>query len=300
MIDAEVPNQTRVRLTHAVMQILADRAGVDILHVKGPAVAPELWRRVPSDSGEERVERRSSDADVLVRPSHLDRFLEALAPKGWETKSSFVSGSAFEHALNVYHRKLGSCDIHRHFPGMDIPHEAAFEKLWADRTTMILGNTDCSVPSVTGQRLVLLLHAARSGGAAHPDVDPCWHRATPEEQAAVLDLAEACNARVPLAAALGTLDEHADDRRYRLWKHFSSPDRTSRLDEWRGRFEAARGVRGKLHVMVRFMLLNKDVVAIELGHEPSRRELLQAQRERIATMAGDIAHAVARRTRRQR
>ena len=41
----DVPLPVRVELAHAAVQVLADRAGVDVLHIKGPAVHPGLRRR---------------------------------------------------------------------------------------------------------------------------------------------------------------------------------------------------------------------------------------------------------------
>ena len=59
--------------TLRVLQHLAERMGVDVLHIKGVAADPR-WR---SPGG-------GTDADVLVRPSHVRRFVERAADvKGW-------------------------------------------------------------------------------------------------------------------------------------------------------------------------------------------------------------------------
>lgn len=286
-----IAGSIRIRLAHATLQRIADGSGIDILHIKGPTVDPSLWRVVSDQDGERAVARTSSDADVLVRPSHVGRFLAGATEHGWIQQTSFEGGSAFGHAMGLYHPKLGSCDVHRYFPGIDIDTEAAFDLLWHDHHTVTLGHVECHVPTVACQRLLLLLHAARTGGHSHPDVEACWNRATPAEREDVLALARAGNAEVPLAAALGTLEDYRHDPRYRLWRHFSSNE-DSRLGEWRGRFEAARSIRDKLRVIQGFLKLNKEIVAIQLGHAPSRTELARAHWKRITKLAGDLKNSI--------
>ena len=58
----------RIRLAHAALQATADGVGADVLHIKGYASMPGLYR----------VDRVSTDADVLVRPEHVH--LDATAP----------------------------------------------------------------------------------------------------------------------------------------------------------------------------------------------------------------------------
>src|SRR5262245_30376280 len=91
MSTRPVPLWATVRLTHAQLQAIADEAGVDLLHLKGPAVSEELGRR------------SSSDADVLVRPAHLQRYLDALTRHGWSLYTDFAHGSSFGHAANYRH-----------------------------------------------------------------------------------------------------------------------------------------------------------------------------------------------------
>ena len=78
-----IPLVLRTRLAHATLQAVADDCGADILHIKGAAVDAFLRpAREDSQAGasaEERsLPRVSADADVLVRPAHLRRFLAAL------------------------------------------------------------------------------------------------------------------------------------------------------------------------------------------------------------------------------
>jgi len=78
-----IPLLQRTRLAHATLQAIADECGANILHIKGPAVDVALLP--PKDdapanaTAEERaIPRLSQDADVLVRPAHIKRFLAAL------------------------------------------------------------------------------------------------------------------------------------------------------------------------------------------------------------------------------
>lgn len=294
---ANISMDTRLRLCHGVFQRLAESAGIDVLHVKGPAVSAALLaNRVDATTGERCVvPRPSSDVDLLVRPRHVGRFLALLGEHGWQRKTSFESGSAFGHALNVYHPRLGNADVHRFFPGIGLDPEPAFDELWADHSTTLLGNVACPVPSVTAQRLLLLLHAGRSGGQLHPDYALCWQNASMEERGEVRVLAERFEARVGLAAAIGELDHYLDDPQYLLWRHFANERSSGRFAEWRARLRAARTWRDKASVLRGFFIINRDFVAMQVGHEPTHRDLAHAYADRIATMLGELRDATRRR-----
>ena len=86
-VDRAMPLKVGVRLTHAAVQAIADEAGVDVLHIKGPAVHPSLLATVEEEGpdGETVVvprDRGSIDADVLVRPRHVVRLLDAMRDDG--------------------------------------------------------------------------------------------------------------------------------------------------------------------------------------------------------------------------
>ena len=85
--DAEssvLPTQVRIAFAHAAVQVLADRAGVDVLHIKGAAL----------DESSATAGRSSSDADVLVRPEHVAALVNAVRGAGWVLETSFESGSS--------------------------------------------------------------------------------------------------------------------------------------------------------------------------------------------------------------
>ena len=261
---ADVPLPVRVELAHAAVQRLAEETGVDLLHIKGPAVHPDL-RTTPSTG---------SDVDVLVRPDGVERLMAALRAHGWEVETTFSSGSAFEHAANLYHPSWGLLDVHRLYPGMERDPAHAFETLWRTRTSTDLAHVACPVPDRLGQSLVLLLHAARSprAGSEHPDVAPNWTDRSPQERDGIRALAAETGATVALAAATGSLDEFAGTPEAALWEVFAHGG--DRLDEWGARWRAARGPRAKASVAARSLMVNRYYLGQRIGHPPSRGEVV--------------------------
>ena len=121
VVDANtMPWSVGIRFTHASLQVLADDHGIDLLHIKGPAVDDSLLEVQPGDASPrggpvERVARQSIDADVLVRPAHVERLLDVMHRHGWTMKYRFEDGSAFEHAATLMHPFLAPVDVHRRF-----------------------------------------------------------------------------------------------------------------------------------------------------------------------------------------
>lgn len=281
-----MPTRVRVELAHAAVQRLADGCGVDLLHIKGPAVHPGL-RTAPSTG---------SDVDVVVRPADVDRLMRELDARGWRVETGFESGSAFDHAANLYHPSWGLLDVHRHYPGMDRDPAAAFDVLWARRGSTALAHVPCAVPDPLAQSLVLLLHAARTRtgtGGEHPDVGPNWHDRTPTERTALRELARATGAEVGLAAATGDLAAHAGSPEAALWEVFAG-DPGDRLGEWGARWRAARGPRAKASVAVRSLGVNRYYLAQRLGHDPSRREMTAEFARRLGQAATEAGRRVVR------
>jgi hypothetical protein len=275
-----IPIAARVHLSHTVVQALADRHGVDLLHLKGPAVLPGL-----RESG-----RHSSDVDVLVRPSHLPALVAALESIGWEQRTTFATGSVFAHAANWWHDDWGWVDVHLHWPGVTVEPDEAFEILARDAIDHLIAHRPCPVPSETAQRLILVLHSARSGGTT--DVEHAWVAADAEEQAAVRALAAELGAEVALAAGIGELEQHRDHPTYLLWRHFIQGG--TRLDEWRARWAAAQGVRAKSNLLTAAMRVNQDHLRMELGRPPTREEIRAKQRERLQKLRTEVRARVGR------
>ncbi len=226
---AMIPLWMRMRLAHAVVQAIAESAGVDLLHIKGPAVRAGLRSR-PSEG---------TDVDVIVRPAHVDRLLSALTSRGWTIQHPFTQSSAFDHAATLRHPTWAYVDLHRFFPGLAADPVRSFEVLWERREEEMLAARPCPVPDVVSQRLILLLHAARTPSATgrHPDVEVNWFELTEPERAEVAALGADLGAEVGLAAALGTLDAHRGTPEAALWASFSNP--SDRVGQWVARIRAA-------------------------------------------------------------
>jgi len=284
--ELAIPLEVRVELAHAHVQVLADRLGVDLLHIKGPAVDPSL--RGHRGGG--------SDADVIVRPAHVRTFMRGLVRAGWQLQTRFTEGSAFEHAAGLYHPSWGLLDVHRTYPGLHRRPEEAFAALWERRREVRLAAIPCAVPDLVAQRLVLLLHAARSGhrGASdHADFSRVWTHASPEERAEVVELAHELGAEVGLAAATGDLDAHAHDPEARLWRLFAEDH--SRLDEWRARLGAAPTARAKVSVLGRSLVVNRYFLSESLGRPATRGDVAREFVRRLGHAGSDTARLVRRR-----
>jgi hypothetical protein len=245
----EVPPPVRILFGHAALQVVADAAGVDLLHIKGPATEPEL--RSPGGG---------TDADVLVRPSQCDAFLEALAARGWSRRNTFRTGSPFGHAATYWHEHWGYADVHRFFPGL-AQGERTFDLLWAEREPRDLGGVPAAVPSAAARRLIAVLNAARNRRPL-PSVDA--HD--------VSDLVDRLGARVGWAAAHGQLEEHRAHRDYQLWK--VTVEGGTRTQEWWARVHAAPSVREKCRLVLRAPLVNIDHLANVRGRRPTLSEIV--------------------------
>jgi hypothetical protein len=275
-----MPVSVAIRFTHASLQVLAEDNGIDLLHIKGPAVDESLLEVREVDvmspgTQPATVARRSIDVDVLVRPAHLDRLFRVMHEHGWTTKYRFEDGSAFEHAATMAHHFLAPVDVHRHFPGIDSDPEAAFTRLWGDRHTVELAGKRCAVPSLTAQRLILILHATRAGRLTHPDIRRSWTAAEEADRDAVRRLAADLGAEVALAAGTGRLHEFSGARGYSLWRALSTGER-SLVRIWVARVRAAPTRRSALRTAVHLVVPNPRRMQASLGRPPTGREVTAA------------------------
>ncbi|WP_427383675.1 glycosyltransferase [Janibacter sp. G56] len=261
--EADVPLDARVALGHAAIQWLADAHGVDLLHIKGQALDASLL--YPG--------RQASDIDVLVRPSHVDRFLHAAAAAGFEVVGRFATSSAFEHSATLRHPHWGLVDVHRLFPGFGLPPADAFDVLWADRTTKVLGGHRCTTPAVAAQVVILVVHAARNvnGGQSTADVTHSWHGADAAGRARVHAQVERLRAQVAFAAGTGDLEGLPPTPEHELWSAVAR--RGDRIVEWRARIAAAPDLRSRARIVARLPLVNTDHLAMQHGRRPTRREI---------------------------
>lgn len=297
-----MPPRVGVRLAHAVVQTIADREGIDVLHVKGPAVNSALLLAEPESRSHARVdeparrERQSGDADILVRPEQVEDLIEAMKRHDWSLEVDFADGSTFRHAATLSHTWLAPVDVHRYFPGFAGDPAHVFERMWASRGSQAIAGRPCSVPSVTAQRLLLILNAVRAGPLGRAEIDRLWWRADASERLAVETLAHQASAEVALAAATGNLDDFIKDRQYDLWAALSAGD-ASRAVLWRARVKAQPNWRASLAEGVRLLVPNARRVAFRLGRQPTKRELLSALVSRLVTGARELLEVALTRVR---
>ncbi len=265
MTEVVLPIRVRVAMAHAALQVLADGVGMDVLHIKGIAVDPAL-----------RSDRQSgTDADLLVRPRHVQRLIEQLTEHGWRRVTTFETGSPFGHAATFQHPFWGHADVHRSFPGITANPDDAFDLLWASRGSRELAGVPCPVPGQVGQSVILVLNAARGGGfnARRLDVDAVWGQATSERRREIEELVADLGAEVGFASATGDLERFRDAPDYDLWR--IARDGGTRLEEWVARIKAAPTRRERLHVALRAPLVNTDHLGVRLGHPPSTTETVR-------------------------
>jgi hypothetical protein len=259
--QVSVPLSVRLRFGHAAVQYLADEIGVDLLHIKGAAVDPEL--RPAASSG--------SDVDVIVRPEHVSRFHRALLDHGWRLYSTFELGSPFGHAQTYLHDSWGYVDLHRSFPGIRLAPSRAFDHLWVDRGSVGIAGIGCPVPNLPAQALLLILNAARSTGPRSRDLMLAWEDASAERREQIEALVHELDAPVAFAASVGGLEQYRGERDYRLWKVVSRGG--GRSEEWWARVRAAPTLSESIRVAARAPLVNVEHLRFRLGRPPTRRDI---------------------------
>lgn len=256
---AAVPVDVRVRFAHASVQTVAGDCGADVIHIKGPSVDPE------TNPGR----RPGTDADVLVRPQHVPALVAGLVEVGWVRWADFDEGSRFEHAASFHHQQFGMLDVHQNFPGLHNAPRENFEELWRRRRWVEIGGVDCAVPDRLSERLILLLHAARTS-PSHGDVTNHWDRLDQDERDRLDRLAESLGATVGLALATGRAEAVAGHREVALWQEYGDGER---LEEWLARWRAAPSARSRLALLVRAPRVNRFALAERLGRQPTRAEV---------------------------
>lgn len=263
-----IPTNVLVELTHAEIQVIAAAGALDVLHIKGPALDPQL-----------RSDRATSmDVDILIRPRHLPALQALLRDHGWHCLFDFRDGSTFEHAATWARADMSQVDVHRYFPGFEADAEVAFERLWRDRREHRLAGIGCQVPSLDAQRLILLLHAARGHDErALADRDRAWVDLEAADRERVDRLAVQVGASVALGAVTGRRELLHGARTADLWTLLTSTGTTDApLRVWwtwvRAEPTFAAAVRRGIHLL----RPNRRRLATWLEHEPTRADMLRA------------------------
>jgi hypothetical protein len=265
----------RLLMGHACVQHLADAHDVDVLHIKGYAIDPALAA----------PDRFGTDADVLVRASQADTLLSAMQGAGWVMKSTFRTGSPFEHAATLLHPLWGYADVHRTFPGITADPEQAFDRLVQGAVTRPMAGVPCLLPAIPAQVFILVLNATRSGWGSS-DLASAWEPAPPAVVTAVRALVHDLGAEVAFAAATGDLDRFRGRREYDLWRVTTSGG--GRIEEWAARIKAAPDIRSAARLAVQALRVNRDHLAMRLGREPTRREVVAEGISRVSRGAREV------------
>lgn len=260
-----MPLSTAVRLIHATAQAIAEDHGIDILHIKGPAVDQALTGAL----------RRSMDADILVRPAQAEELVSRLQSHQWELAFPFEDGSPFRHAATLRHTALGYLDVHRSFPGIGLSPDRAFASLWAQREVVNIADYPCDVPSRDAQRLILLLHAARAYPRRRADVDHLWGDAPEDIRETIDSLARDLDAEVALAAVTGRLEDYADRREHALWAALVRGER-SRTRMWVARVKAEPSWSRKWNTGLSLIRPKPARLQARLGRPPTARDFMRA------------------------
>lgn len=258
---SEVPLKIRIMLSHTHLQRLAEQARVDILHIKGYIFGEDTYPK----------NRTSTDVDILVRPSHLDLFIKSIKTAGWEILTTFESGSDYHHAMTIYHPTWGLADIHREFPGLGQDAALTFERLWKQRRMKVIANYPCATTSLVDSRVIVYIHAARSSSELKPDVEYLNSHITEEERTTIQSRVVELDAELAYAAAIGTIDDYSERRDYLLWK--TASEQSSNLARWYARVKVAPGAKSKAKTLLAILRVNRDHLAMELGHRPSQQEI---------------------------
>src|SRR5512139_1177657 len=193
-METSVRTDEAVFLLHALVERVAEDAGIRVLFIKGPILAMQGLR----------PERPSVDVDVLVDPARFEEMQERLRGYGWRIDVPSTGAHVMTFHSKAYRHDNWPCeiDVHDRFPGFFADPQEVFEQLWARHTTATIAGREVPCPDVLGNAAIAALHALR---------DPTYERSRRDlaymagalgetlDDAGLHDLAE-------LAAATGAAD----------------------------------------------------------------------------------------------
>lgn len=227
-----------LRLAHAAVQWCAVRAGVRVLHVKGPVAAAQFPHRTGI----------SGDVDVLVEPAGAGRLLDVLGEHGWTTYAA-ASPVGFLHATTLTSPAWApSVDVHHWFPGLAVDHDTAFEELWSRRDRMDLAGWACPVPARIDHALLLMLHSVRNAQASERGREGpvLWELLDVDERRELAGRATRLGAEAALASRLPA-QFSADGPQAAYWRTVGSEP--TGLELWLARIRVTPGLVGKARVL---------------------------------------------------
>ena len=269
MQETPIPLGVRIELCRAALQVMADRVGVRLLHIKGATVDASI--RPDAQGG--------TDVDVIADPGRIDVLHEQLLAHGWTIYSTFVDGSPFGHAQTYWHGDWGFIDLHRRFPGIRLADVEAFNLLWDDRGAFTAAGLAVAVPSVDVQNVLLLLNAARGSDFSRAEATRVWEEHSDDDRTRLRGLATRLGAEVPFAVVAGGLDGYRDRPDYLLWTAVSEGG--TRSQEWWGRIRASTSIREAIGIVLRAPRVNRSQLTHDLGRSPTRGDIAAAYARRL-------------------
>ena len=242
----------QVQFSHAVLQDLASVAGVEVLHIKGPAIdlslaggttaapTPTRWRG-------RRIGHRSGDGAARLgrAPQRGGRF--TVRPR--------------------HHARAPDVGLRRHPPPLPWRHRRPRGRLRptvGPRTTTTIAEIDCTVPSLGDQRTLLVLNAARGGATLSDDLERLWPLPPTSS-------APSCASGRPARGRGRPRRGHRELHLHRRHTQYAveGPDRGRlRTEERAARMRAEPSAVGKIRITARAPRVDREQLALNLGHQP--------------------------------
>lgn len=219
-LDRPVLSSALHELVYALVQHVADAAGIRCVFVKGPALHHQGLRE----------REQSGDVDVWCDPSRWDDLANALEPWGWAREPDPWRGTSVHHSTTLAPLSWGcEIDIHRRFPGLTIDDGRAFEAIARHEVAVTYAGTRVAVPGRDAHAVLHALHATRpSVGTQVSTHDRRVARDALGSAAGSLRLARELGAEAALRAELAEIfpdyDPPVDAGIPRDWIHRAQPD----------------------------------------------------------------------------
>lgn len=139
-------------LVYALVQSVADAAGIDLIFIKGPVLHKQGLRE----------REHSGDVDVWVEPSSFDAFSRLLEPWGW-TRVRFDFVTRVYHSVTLRPASQWACeiDVHFRFPGIGVADAAAFASFKAHADRLRFGGVSAESPGPAWHVIIHALHKLR-------------------------------------------------------------------------------------------------------------------------------------------
>ena len=192
-MDATLAPGVAVHLAHALVQAVAQNAGVRVLFIKGPALFEQ----------DLRAPKVSSDVDVLVDPNRVVELTEAMVAVGWDVKHAPKGPATLgPHSINLIRSGWAcSVDLHHYFPGIFAAPGDAFEFLWSRRESVVIAATAVDVPDRAAHACIAGLNFLKDH-VEHPESAPIVPVLATFPEGELLEIADHLRARETLRPVL--------------------------------------------------------------------------------------------------